>query len=136
MNELKAKLTALNPKNKFLLTAGLGILVTILYLLLPQFSFLGLAGATGIQCFTGKSSLLLITSLVMVVLPIVSACLLYTNKSVNPIFAYITTGVYFLFGLILGSTYLSPAFGWWLTLIVAIAWCVICTLLKGEKAEM
>lgn len=136
MNELKAKLTALDPKKKFLLTAGLGILVCILYLILPQFSLWGIAGASGIQCFTGESSLLLITSLVMLVLPIVSACIQYTSKKVNPIFAYITTGVYFLFGLILGSTFLSLAFGWWLTLIVAIAWCVVCTLLKGEKVEM
>ena len=72
----------------------------------------------------------------MLVLPIVSACIQYTSKKVNPIFAYITVGLYFIFGLFLGSTFLSLAFGWWLTLIVAIAWCVVCTLLKGEKAEM
>lgn len=41
MDELKKKLLALDPKQKFLLTAGGGILVAVLYLILPQVSVLG-----------------------------------------------------------------------------------------------
>lgn len=58
------------------------------------------------------------------------------KKVVTPLFAYITTGVFLLFGILLGTTFLSLAFGWWLTLIVAIAWCVVSALLKGEEAKM
>ena len=90
----------------------------------------------GIKCFTADSSLLLIMSLAIVILPIVSACMINSKKVVTPLFAYITTGVFLLFGILLGTTFLSLAFGWWLTLIVAIAWCVACALLKGEEAKM
>ena len=136
MDELKKKLLALDPKQKFIVTAGGGILVAVLYLILPQVSVLGFASVMGIKCFTPDSSLLLIMSLAIVILPIVSACMINAKKVVTPLFAYITTGVFLLFGILLGTTFLSLAFGWWLTLIVAIAWCVVCALLKGEEAKM
>ncbi len=136
MDELKKKLLALDPKQKFLITAGGGILVAVLYLILPQVSVFGLASVMGIKCFTADSALLLVMSLAIVVLPIVSACMIYSKKAVIPLFAYITTGVFLLFGILLGSTFLTLAIGWWLTLIVAIAWCIVSALLKGEEAQM
>lgn len=62
--------------------------------------------------------------------------MIYSKKVVTPLFAYITAGVFLFFGILLGSTFLSLAIGWWLTLIVAIAWCVVSALLKGEEAKM
>lgn len=56
-----------------------------------------------------------------------------SKKVVTPLFAYITTGVFLLFGILLGTTFLSLAFGWWLTLIVAIAWCVYVLCSKAKK---
>lgn len=105
MDELKKKLLALDPKQKFLLTAGGGILVAVLYLILPQVSVLGFASVMGIKCFTADSSLLLIMSLAIVILPIVSACMINSKKVVTPLFAYITTGVFLLFGILLGTTF-------------------------------
>ncbi len=138
MDDLKIKLLALDPKQKFLLTAGGGILVMLLYLILPQVSvnFFFVSGSiNGAQCFTGESALLLITSLAMVILPILSAYLTYAKKSVNPLLAYILTGLYLLFGLILGSG-ATPAAGWWITLVISIAWCVVSGILKDTEAYM
>lgn len=136
MDEFKQKLLALDPKQKFLITAGGGILVAVLYLLLPQVSIFGLASVMGIKCFTADSALLLIMSLAIVVLPLVSAYMIYSKKVVTPLYAYITTGVFLLFGIILGSTILSLAIGWWITFIVIIAWCIVSSMLKGEEAKM
>ena len=135
MDELKKKLLALDPKQKLLIVAGGALLVMLLYLVLPQLSLGDYKSFNGAQCFGGTSAPL-IMSLVMLALPLLTAYMTYANRVVNPLWAYITTGLYFLLGLFSSSFLLSLASGWWITFVVAAVWTVACALLKGSEVKM
>ena len=135
MDELKKKLLALEPNVKLLIVAGGALLVMVFYLVLPQLSA-GYRSANGAQCFSFFTPQILM-SLVMIILPVLTACMTYSGRVVNPLWAYVTTGLYLLFGLINGtSIWFSLASGWWITFIVAAVWTVACALLKGSEVKM
>ncbi len=135
MDELKNKLLALEPNVKLLIVAGGALLVMLLYLVLPQLSS-GYEAYNGARCFSFDTAQILM-SLVMVILPILTACMTYSGRVVNPLWAYVTTGLYLLFGLINGTSFwISLASGWWITFIVAAVWTVVCALLKGSEVKI
>lgn len=139
--------TALSSQKKLLL-AALGILVIVLYLASPQVKITGfgslffgsepLNGAVLTIISLDKDvtgiSIIAIASLATIVLPIISAISLCASKRGSLFFPYAT-----IIALIaLGITFVKEdtiAYGWWLTTIAAIAWCVAFTILKRKTAE-
>lgn len=96
-----------------------------------------------------------IPCLAIIFLPILSAITLFMSKKVSLIFAYIATFAHIVLGITFSvmvrresesstvNRLLSEGlgvhqedtlvYGWWLTLIVAIAWCVVFTMLKKKE---
>ncbi len=136
MNELKAKLKALASNIKFLISAGGGVLIVLLFLVIPQlsvysygvsvFDLMKYANAFGVMLILG-----------IIILPLVNAVLIFINKKIMCVFSWITLGLIVTFGLYAGvDSYAGVSFGWFNTLILGIAWAICQQMLNGEDASL